>query len=168
MTSTEASQTTEAMTTAAMTNATMTTAAMTNATMTTAAMETTPVACVPTDSCDGHYTCDADTGDKVCNAGYKGAECTEKEYNGPDDPECPSLGKCKNGGTCWNNTCCCAKGYEGQLCGSDIIECQSNPCVNEGTCKEGDIGEYKCICPEGKSTDVFIEHISAVNLFAQL
>ena len=157
MTSPEVSQTTEAMTTGA----------MTTGAMTTETMETTPVACVPSDSCDGHYTCDADTGEKVCNVGYKGAECTERAYVGADDPECPTLGVCKNGGTCWNKTCCCAKGYSGELCGTDIIECQSQPCVNGGTCKEGNIGEYNCTCPEGKLTDVFI-HISAVNLFVQL
>ena len=31
--------------------------------------------CVPQDSCDGHYTCDVETGDKVCLQGYSGPQC---------------------------------------------------------------------------------------------
>ena len=105
--------------------------------------------CRSTDSCDGHYRCHPDTGEKICSAGYKGAECKERDVQG-DDPACPTIGRCKNGGTCWNHTCCCAKGYEGQLCGSDIIECRSSPCTNGGACFEGGVGEYRCKCPEGK------------------
>ncbi|KAK2154457.1 hypothetical protein NP493_2184g00008 [Ridgeia piscesae] len=104
--------------------------------------------CRSTDSCDGHYRCHPDTGEKICSAGYKGAECKERDVQG-EDPACPTIGQCKNGGNCWNHTCCCAKGYEGQLCGSDIIECRSSPCTNGGTCNEGDIGEYRCKCLEG-------------------
>ena len=82
-------------------------------------------------------------------AGYKGADCKERDFNAPNDPECPSLGPCKNGGTCWNKTCCCVEGYEGILCQNDIIECLSSPCVNGGTCKD-EVGEYRCECLEGK------------------
>ena len=123
---------------------------MSNETSTETPMTTTSGTCVPTDSCDGgHYTCNNDTGEKVCNPGFKGTDCKERDVQG-DDLECPTLGTCKNGGNCWNHTCCCAKGYEGLLCGSDIIECLSSPCVNGGICTEGGIGEYKCKCPAGK------------------
>ncbi|KAI0209499.1 Jouberin [Lamellibrachia satsuma] len=44
-------------------------------------------------------------------------------------------------------TCCCVEGYGGVLCGDDIIECLSSPCVNGGTCKD-DIEEYRWECPE--------------------
>ena len=101
---------------------------------------------------------------KVCIAGFKGTDCKERDVQG-EDPECSTLGPCKNGGNCWNKTCCCAKGYEGPFCGIDIIECRSNPCVN-GVCKEGGIGEYKCICPEGKiqfaHTGVNVQKISLI------
>ena len=53
-------------------------------------------------------------------------------------------------------TCCCVEGYGGVLCGDDILECLSSPCVNGGTRKD-DIEEYRCECPEGmwsKVTDV--------------
>ena len=106
--------------------------------------------CRPTDSCDGHYTCHPATGEKICNVGYKGAECKDRDLHQVVDPVCPAPGPCKNGGTCWNATCCCVEGYEGSLCGTYVRECPSNQCINGGTCKEGGIGEYRCKCPEGK------------------
>ena len=81
--------------------------------------------------------------------GYKGTDCKDRDWNKPDDPVCPSLGQCKNGGTCWNKTCCCVEGYDGVLCQNDIIECLSSPCVNGGTCKD-EVGAYRCECPEGR------------------
>ena len=122
---------------------------MSNETSTETPMTTTSAACVPTDSCDGHYTCNNETGEKICMAGYKGDDCKERDFNAPNDPECPSLGPCKNGGTCWNKTCCCVEGYDGVLCQKDIIECLSSPCVNGGICKD-EVGAYRCECPEGK------------------
>ena len=112
--------------------------------------------CEPTNSCDGHYTCNNETSEKICLDGYKGDDCKERDFNAPNDPECPPLGPCKNGGTCWNKTCCCVEGYEGVLCQNDIIECLSSPCVNGGTCKD-EVGEYRCECLEGmwsKVTDI--------------
>ena len=129
--------------------------------MTTASPGTTAVACVDTDSCEGgHYTCDKD-GAKICNPGYKGPECKDRDLNQPTDPVCPAAGPCKNGGTCWNNTCCCVQGYGGPLCGNEINECASSPCVNGGTCKD-EIGFYRCICAEGKL------HYAAVINFARM
>jgi len=120
------------------------------AAMTTASTGTTAEPCVPTDSCEGgHYTCDDTTGKKICNAGYKGPECKDRDLNEKDDPVCPSAGPCKNGGTCWNKTCCCVQGYSGPICGTEINECKSSPCVNGGTCKD-EIGFYNCLCLEGK------------------
>ena len=79
--------------------------------------------------------------------GFRGTDCKEKDVI-KDDPECPSRVQCKNGGTCWNNTCCCAKGYEGVSCQYDIDECKSAPCLNGGICKD-EIGHYRCQCSEG-------------------
>ena len=76
-------------------------------------------------------------------------DCKDRDFNDLNDPECPSLGPCKNGGTCWNKTCCCVDGYEGVICQIEILECQSFPCVNGGTCRD-EIGSYRCECPEGK------------------
>ena len=104
--------------------------------------------CQPTDSCAGHYMCD-DTGVKVCHPGYKGPECTERDYSGQVDPNCPDKFKCRNGGTCWNKTCCCPTGYDGKYCQKDIDECKSQPCQNGGFCKD-EVGHYRCECGEGK------------------
>ena len=107
--------------------------------------------CQPTNSCDGHYTCHGETGQKICLEGYKGADCKEREFTGTSDGECPKRDQapleCKHG-NCWNKTCCCEDGYKGQLCENEIIECLSNPCVN-GICKD-EVGEYWCECPEVK------------------
>ena len=35
---------------------------------------------------------------------------------------------------------------------SEIDECESNPCVNGGSCVDG-IGSYSCICPTGYEGD---------------
>ena len=44
------------------------------------------VNCLETDDCTGHYTCDPDTGAKVCKAGWSGMDCTSR-LPGYDD--CP-------------------------------------------------------------------------------
>ena len=122
---------------------------MSNETSTEVPMTTTAVECTPTNSCEGHYTCNNETGDKICDAGYKGVDCKDRDFNNLNDPECPSIGPCKNGGTCWNKTCCCVDGYEGVLCHIEIMECNSSPCMNGGTCKD-ELGSYRCECLEGR------------------
>ena len=42
-------------------------------------------------------------------------------------------------------TCNCPNGYNGVNCQINIDECNSNPCLNSGTCTDG-INEYRCIC----------------------
>lgn len=36
---------------------------------------------------------------------------------------------------------------------SDVNECDSNPCMNGGTCTQGEPGSYICRCPRGFSGD---------------
>ena len=76
-------------------------------------------------------------------------DCKDRDIVNPNDPECPSIGPCKNGGTCWNKTCCCVDGYDGVLCHIEIMECDSSPCMNGGTCKD-ELGSYRCECIAGK------------------
>ena len=131
------SPTTEAVTTASPTTEAVTTVVDTTVAATTLAPSTEPVTtellttaqapsnttCEDTNSCDGgHYVCDPQTNEKMCLIGFNGTDCKEKDVI-KDDPECPSHVQCKNGGTCWNNTCCCAKGYDGVSCQYDIDEC---------------------------------------------
>ena len=105
--------------------------------------------CEPTDSCDGHYTCDGATGQKVCLSGYDGTDCRSRAFTGARDPQCPAGGVCDNGGTCWHNTCCCVAGYVGVVCQVRVVECLSQPCQHGGTCRE-ELGAYTCQCPHGK------------------
>ena len=164
--------TTEALTTKALTTETLTTEAPTTEAPTTEAATTevptteapstvelttphvtqvTPFQnCTDTDSCEGHYTCDAATGEKVCNDGFTGADCKDRAFSGGSiDPQCPDVGNvCKHGGTCWNKTCCCLDGYVGDICETEINECESDPCQNGGTCID-EVDEYYCLCEEG-------------------
>lgn len=110
------------------------------------------VFCMPTDSCQGHYSCSSN-GDKICMAGYRNVDsgCTQRDFQGIIDPSCPSFAPCHNGGTCWNQQCCCQLGYEGDRCGSEIDECKmnNNPCLNGGSCVDL-LNAYKCLCINGR------------------
>ena len=44
--------------------------------------------------------------------------------------------------------CNCKNGFTGTICGTEINECASNPCLNGGTCVRG-LGQYTCNCPTG-------------------
>ena len=44
--------------------------------------------------------------------------------------------------------CTCKSGWEGQHCGTEILECSSNPCMNDAECVEN-IGFYSCLCLVG-------------------
>jgi hypothetical protein len=37
--------------------------------------------CVPQDSCDGHYTCNSLTGNKICLPGFSGPQCDVPDLN---------------------------------------------------------------------------------------
>ncbi|KAI0225819.1 hypothetical protein LSAT2_023452 [Lamellibrachia satsuma] len=104
--------------------------------------------CKPNNTCAGHYTCLGRN--QFCYDGFKGDDCKERDFNAPNDPFCPAIGPCKNGGTCWNKTCCCVQGYEGAICENDVMECLSAPCQNGGACRD-DVGSYMCDCLEGFS-----------------
>ena len=46
------------------------------------------VNCIETNDCSGHYSCDPDTGSKVCLDGWEGAGCTGRM---PGYDDCPVL-----------------------------------------------------------------------------
>ncbi|NXU74056.1 CRUM1 protein, partial [Oreotrochilus melanogaster] len=58
---------------------------------------------------------------------------------------------CLNAGTCqdlFNSfSCACREGWEGQLCQSDIDDCQSGPCVH-GDCVDA-VADFQCECFRG-------------------
>lgn len=100
-----------------------------------------------TDDCSGHYICNGTI--RVCLAGWTGDYCTKRDFQGPFDLECPvNGGACKNGGTCSNGGCCCRPGFTGDLCGIDIKECDSDPCLNGGVCFDLE-NYYECYCQPG-------------------
>jgi hypothetical protein len=90
------------------------------------------VYCIAQDDTQGHYTCDTQTGDKVCNPGWTGSSCADSV----DD--CVNH-DCLNGATCVDGhldySCICAKGWAGSLCDNSTCPvCEhASPCVN-GNC----------------------------------
>lgn len=62
-----------------------------------------------------------------------------------------SRNPCKNG-VCidklFEYECVCDRGWTGELCESNINDCQPNPCQNGGHCVDG-IDDYKCTCEPG-------------------
>ena len=116
-------------------------------TETPAASSTTAVPCQDTDSCEGHYTCNGEQ--RVCRTGYTGEDCKKRDIDeNSSDPQCPKGVQCKNGGTCFNNDCCCVAGYAGKYCETEIDECLSNPCQNGATCLDV-LDRYICRCLPG-------------------
>lgn len=45
--------------------------------------------------------------------------------------------------------CSCQKGFMGPRCETNINECESYPCKNEGTCLD-ERGGFRCLCMPGK------------------
>lgn len=122
-------------------------------------------ACIPEDSCKGHYYCrnnSQGTNEIICRTGWKNTsnKCRERNITGSAglliDEECPMYvvssdgSVCKNGGTCFNQSCCCVDGYEGVLCEAEVLECRSSPCQNGGRCEDLLAG-YNCLCANGGS-----------------
>ena len=118
---------------------------------------TQPEPCFPRDDCMGHYTCNNETQAIECLEGWTGEFCIDTTFAGEDNPDCPPDvgGGCKNGGTCFDNTCCCIAGFTGDLCEREIIECDSSPCQNEGTCID-ELNFFVCNCVEGKDLSVLL------------
>ncbi|XP_066994976.2 protein crumbs [Anabrus simplex] len=101
-----------------------------------------------------------------CNPGFLGKRCDQ------DFDECASM-PCQNNGTCLENSkiesyrnpdypyqsqlnysnasgyrCICAPGTSGENCEINHNDCESNPCMNGGTC-EDQINAYLCECTDG-------------------
>ncbi|KAK0069574.1 protein jagged-1b [Biomphalaria pfeifferi] len=98
-------------------------------------------------STGGQYYCDELTGMKVCMFGWTGPQCDQRDPNANHAVPCPRS-TCRNGGSCYNSTCCCLPGFTGSLCHIEILECESNPCLNDAVCSDL-INGYLCTCKNG-------------------
>lgn len=57
---------------------------------------------------------------------------------------------CSGNGICYEDqrggiSCICDNGYTGAVCDLNIDECLSEPCKNQGLCKD-QVNDYKCEC----------------------
>ena len=72
---------------------------------------------------------------------------------------------CINGTRTESCTCECYSGYEGNECQTDIDECASDPCQNDGTCNDY-VDKYNCSCVDGYTginCEINIDDCSPIN-----
>ncbi|GAB1601704.1 uncharacterized protein LOC115218507 [Argonauta hians] len=110
------------------------------------------------DDVGGHFTCDKESGKKICHKGWSGEKC-----NADAADDC--LGnRCALGSTCEDNIgfyrCRCPTGVTGQFCDGEINECATSPCLNGGTCLDGR-ASFSCFCVGNYTGDLCERKISA-------
>uniref|UniRef100_A0A672GMR5 Tenascin C n=1 Tax=Salarias fasciatus TaxID=181472 RepID=A0A672GMR5_SALFA len=112
--------------------------------------------------CGAPVTGTTETCSCVCEAGWKGPNCTEPEcpndcqdqgrcvdgrcecfegYSGEDCSKLTCPKNCNERGHCFNGKCICDPGFEGEDC--SILSCPDN-CSNRGQCVNGE-----CVCDIG-------------------
>ena len=80
------------------------------------------------------------------------ATCSYEKIDSKIIPdECLEV-ECQNGGACILDEedrphCACVQGFTGQFCETNIDDCASSPCLNNGTCVDG-INNYYCLCQD--------------------
>lgn len=77
-------------------------------------------------------------------------------------PPCPG-GNCLSnssliGGDSGDYTCQCRAGFAGDHCEVNINDCESNPCLNSGTCRD-EVNSFSCLCVPG-----FVGELCQVNV----
>ncbi|OAF66441.1 hypothetical protein A3Q56_05849, partial [Intoshia linei] len=108
--------------------------------------------CIPSDTCDGHYKCDGNSGEKICLESWTGENCeikTPDYQNSKDlDKHCSENTICFNGGYCYDQGCCCRDNFKGEYCEIYLKICKDDTCKNNGVCIELQ-SQYYCKCLPG-------------------
>ncbi|KAL5008750.1 hypothetical protein ScPMuIL_014331 [Solemya velum] len=135
-------------------------------------------------SCDNNGTCYNRIYDYTCDcpANYTGYNCHEPVCLAGCQGKCERPGECQCGhnwqgefcdqcvphplcrnGNCTAfpfDTCACYEGWTGRYCNIDLNFCENNlPCLNNGTCTNGELGWYTCQCPSeytGPNCDTYL------------
>uniref|UniRef100_A0A3Q2PYT7 Sushi, von Willebrand factor type A, EGF and pentraxin domain containing 1 n=1 Tax=Fundulus heteroclitus TaxID=8078 RepID=A0A3Q2PYT7_FUNHE len=111
--------------------------------------------------CQNKGTCEEVGAGYVCTCmlGFTGAKC-EVDINECDSAPCQNGGLCRDG--MGDFQCQCKPGFLGiehvnltfclpdlgSLCESEVNECVSSPCLNEGRCVD-EVNKFSCSCADG-------------------
>ena len=79
----------------------------------------------------------------MCTSSFAGSCCNFLAPSGDCRRSCP-----ENSNSTDDFDCDCLPGFSGGDCSTDIDECSSNPCLNNGNCTDG-INSFSCECGEG-------------------
>lgn len=74
------------------------------------------IQCIAPNTCsDGHFYCNSE-GVRTCLPGWSPSNtCLIKNISSSFDSECPISTGCLNGGSCFNDSCCCPSNYTGKV-----------------------------------------------------
>ena len=106
--------------------------------------------------CQNNGTCEDRVDDFICSCPdtYTGKTCERQSSCSPEQDNCRNSGLCIASSTegIIETSCECLPGYTGLMCESEIDECLSDPCENNGICIDL-IGRFRCLCPPGFTGD---------------
>ncbi|XP_070188097.1 uncharacterized protein [Littorina saxatilis] len=80
----------------------------------------------------------------ACLENYQGNQCEQQELRGCDIFPCGENSTCRNTND-YHRVCDCFPGFTGPLCDMEINECESQPCLNGGTCTDK-VNGFECAC----------------------
>ncbi|XP_014675370.1 PREDICTED: uncharacterized protein LOC106815425 [Priapulus caudatus] len=94
---------------------------------------------------------------RTCTFNYPCADtnAVHRDRHGLVSPNPCTTTFCQNGGKCrfanHKAQCDCQPGWQGEFCERKLPPCLSNPCFNEGICRNVNEDEFRCRCREGYS-----------------